>query len=60
MSQISITSTEEFDDITLKLLESLNRIRDIFNEDKIAMNDVLTNPKVWSGRAKNKMEEKYG
>lgn len=59
MSQISITSIEEFDEITLNLLNSLNRIREIFYMDKKTMDDILTNPKVWSGRAKDKTDEKF-
>lgn len=59
MSKIVITSTEEFDEITLKLNDSLNRIREIFDEDKRTMDDILTNPSVWSGRARNKTDEKF-
>lgn len=59
MSKISITSTEEFDAITTSLNDSLNRIKDIFNEDNKTMNQLLSDPKKWSGKAKNKTQEKF-
>jgi len=59
MSTISITNSVEFDDVVLKLNDSLNRIRDIFNEDGRTMADLLDDPRTWSGKAKNKTEEKY-
>ncbi len=59
MSTISITNSDEFDDVVLKLNDSLNRIRDLFDQDSRTMSDLLDDPRVWSGKAKNKTEEKY-
>ena len=59
MSNITITSTEEFEDSVNKLNGYLNEIRDLFNEENKSINEVLSNPHAWSGNARNTASDKY-
>lgn len=58
--RLSITSIEEFDEITNNLLNSLNRINTLFGNEKKDVQVFFDNPKAWSGKAKEKAMEKYG
>ena len=59
MSNITITSIEEFEESVNKLNDYLNEIRDLFNEENKSINEVLSNPRAWSGSARNKAGDKY-
>ena len=57
--RLSITSIEEFDEITNNLLNSLNRINALFGKEKQDVKMFFDNPRSWSGKAKDKAMEKY-
>ncbi len=56
---VSITSIQEFDDITNNLNDSLNRIRLLFDEEGKSISMLFENPNSWSGKAKESAKEKY-
>ena len=59
MSNITITSIEEFEESVNKLNGYLNEMRDLFNEEHKSILEVLDNPRSWSGNARNKASDKY-
>ena len=57
--QISITSIEEFDKIVENLNNELNKIKESFDSESNNMKKILDNKEVWSGKARDKANEKY-
>ena len=58
-THISITSIEEFDTIVNNLDNCLKSISNSFNTESKSINNLLENPEVWSGKAKDKAYDKY-
>jgi phage-related protein len=56
---LKITKINDFDDVINNINGSINRIRNLFDEEEKSVNIFLENPHAWSGNAKDSAGEKY-
>jgi hypothetical protein len=58
-TRISIHSIEDFDRIVSNLNNCLNNIKQSFDIESKSMNEIFDDPKSWSGKSRDKANEKY-